>query len=303
MELLEQVSHGASRLLMAPENYEFDRDAKAFVTDNKTLVWTLLALYCPVIFTLRKIFPMPPAGEKRPKDSLLMKTLLVLWNFGLASFSFLAFLSLLPLWIRLIRGESYDAVCYDAVALGSDPRGWAMFLFNVSKIVEFGDTVFLALRRRPIIALHWTHHVLTCAQGLLNMSYVADPVAMHGTCINLFVHSIMYTYYAVSAMGVRFPKPIRMSITFVQTSQMFAMSYVIVPFSFVPLTPSPCYPRVPLVQYKRYMLCPEFNSTILMFAAIMYVYYVVVFSKLFYDLYFKPKDSKSKPAKLQKKLE
>ena len=40
--------------------------------------------------------------------------------------------------------------------------------------------------------------------------------------MNLFVHSIMYSYYAAAAYGVRFPQPIRQSITTLQIIQMVA---------------------------------------------------------------------------------
>ena len=30
--------------------------------------------------------------------------------------------------------------------------------FAISKLVEYGDTVFLVLRKRPVTFLHWFHH-------------------------------------------------------------------------------------------------------------------------------------------------
>lgn len=39
--------------------------------------------------------------------------------------------------------------------------------------------------------------------------------------INYFVHSLMYTYYAISAYGFRVPRIIAMSVTSLQTLQMF----------------------------------------------------------------------------------
>lgn len=39
--------------------------------------------------------------------------------------------------------------------------------------------------------------------------------------INYFVHSLMYTYYAVTAYGIRMPRFVAMSVTSLQTIQMF----------------------------------------------------------------------------------
>jgi hypothetical protein len=38
------------------------------------------------------------------------------------------------------------------------PTGVWMALFCLSKIPELMDTVFLVIRKRPVIFLHWWHH-------------------------------------------------------------------------------------------------------------------------------------------------
>jgi len=94
-----------------------------------------------------------------------------------------------------------------------------LFFFCISKIFEYIDTVFLVLRKREVRFLHWYHHVATMwfcwmawAANLENGGLFA--------AMNLVVHSIMYSYFAASAFGVRFPNPLRQSITLLQITQM-----------------------------------------------------------------------------------
>ncbi len=77
-----------------------------------------------------------------------------------------------------------------------------MMLFCLSKIPELLDTVFLVLRKKPVIFLHWYHHIVTllyCWWGWSSQTGSGGVFAY----MNLFVHSIMYSYYGVMATGFR----------------------------------------------------------------------------------------------------
>ncbi len=67
--------------------------------------------------------------------------------------------------------------------------------------VEFGDTVFIVLRKRPVIILHWYHHttvLVFCWHSYRELT----SMARWFVAVNYAVHSCMYTYYAVRAAGV-----------------------------------------------------------------------------------------------------
>jgi hypothetical protein len=67
--------------------------------------------------------------------------------------------------------------------------------------------------------LHWYHHAsVLIYTWLINVDNC--PLGKFFMIMNVFVHSLMYTYYALTAVGVRVPKPISMSITSLQISQM-----------------------------------------------------------------------------------
>lgn len=97
--------------------------------------------------------------------------------------------------------------------------GFWTWMFVLSKLPELGDTIFIVLRKQPLIFLHWYHHITVLLYSWFSYSeYTAS--ARWFVVMNYFVHSIMYTYYALKAMRYRPPKGIAMLITTLQLAQM-----------------------------------------------------------------------------------
>merc|ERR1719317_679457 len=70
-----------------------------------------------------------------------------------------------------------------------------------------------------LIFLHWYHHA-TVSVYCWWMCGNQLPGGVVFMTVNIFVHSVMYTYYALRAAGVRIPKKIAVSITSIQIVQM-----------------------------------------------------------------------------------
>ena len=101
------------------------------------------------------------------------------------------------------------------------------WIFVCSKVVEFGDTIFIVLRKRPLTFLHVYHHVsvlLFCLHAFLACS---APERWFGV-MNYVVHSFMYTYYFVRSLDIKTPKSISIAITTLQIAQMVMGSFVCV---------------------------------------------------------------------------
>lgn len=125
------------------------------------------------------------------------------------------------------RGLSYELCTLDEKELNP----W-LYLFIFSKIPEFIDTLLLILKKKPLIFLHWYsnlvfssihkvryHHITTmwfC--WLATGSQLTNGAIFTG--MNLFVHSIMYTYYLCSTLRIFWPQWARVSITVLQIVQM-----------------------------------------------------------------------------------
>lgn len=101
------------------------------------------------------------------------------------------------------------------------------WIFVCSKVIEFGDTMFLVLRKRPLTFLHVYHHVsvlLFCWNTFISCS---APARWFGV-MNFVVHSFMYTYYFARSLDVKMPKSIAIAITTSQIAQMVMGSFVCV---------------------------------------------------------------------------
>jgi len=76
-----------------------------------------------------------------------------------------------------------------------------MKMFYIMKYLELFDTVFLILKKRKVIFLHWYHH---CNVVLVVWLAIRDQIVMGFiTCLtNSIVHVFMYYYYALKTRGI-----------------------------------------------------------------------------------------------------
>mmetsp|Transcript_20072 Transcript_20072/g.30055 ORF Transcript_20072/g.30055 Transcript_20072/m.30055 type:complete len:1056 (-) Transcript_20072:132-3299(-) len=72
---------------------------------------------------------------------------------------------------------------------------WAMYIFYLSKMLEFIDTFFLVLAKKKVILLHKVHH-LTTMSLVWHALEVNLPSEIVCGGLNCFVHTLMYAYYA-----------------------------------------------------------------------------------------------------------
>lgn len=118
--------------------------------------------------------------------------------------------------------KSYeDTVCSSPLSgWGTGVSGFWVMLFIYSKIPELVDTVFIVLRKRPLIFLHWYHHVTVLLFCWSAYSTQAGS-GLYFVAMNYTVHALMYGYYCLQALNVcpkSFPTIL---ITMSQIAQMF----------------------------------------------------------------------------------
>jgi hypothetical protein len=90
----------------------------------------------------------------------------------------------------------------------------------LSKMPELLDTLFIVLRKKPLIFLHWYHHV-TVLLFCWNAYATEAGSGLYFVAMNYSVHAIMYGYYCLQTVNMVpkwFPTIL---ITLGQIAQMF----------------------------------------------------------------------------------
>lgn len=201
----------------------------------------LCLLYVVFIFGTKYLMK-----KREPFD---LTILLGFWNVGLALFSITGAIYVLP---PIIQNALEKGMSADMCDLTSELANPWVFYFCLSKIPELLDTVFIVLRKRPLIFLHWYHHIAT-----LMYCWDAWGVQVQNggwfAGMNLIVHSIMYSYYAACAFGQKFSNTTRLSITTLQILQMVA-GVAIVVHNLVTCLDHPINTYAALIMYISYMI-------------------------------------------------
>ncbi|KNC50192.1 uncharacterized protein AMSG_06337 [Thecamonas trahens ATCC 50062] len=248
-------------------SFSWESDAVALLWQYDHIYVAAAIAYIPVVFGLQAYM------ADRPPLSL--KPLLIMWNFVLAIFSIVAAVQLIPILLMLLLRDGFlNSVCetahYDL------PSSWWVYLFGLSKIAEFVDTILLALRKKPIILLHWYHHICTHLFTWLWQvtTYKTNGSGYWFATMNVAVHSFMYTYYGLTAMGhyrTMAKLKLNMVLTLTQLTQM--VMGIVVLFAM--------------------RSCPSVQPWSFYIGLGMYFSYFLLFAKLFLDKYISPPPKRS----------
>lgn len=194
---------------------EFERsfhyyEKRNFLRENLQIPVLINLVYIASVFGLRHVM--------QSRDPFSLKRLLVIWNIALAVFSIVGTLRVVPFVLSfLLKHGFHESCCVEPVVNGV--YGCWCWLFILSKVPELGDTVFVVLRKQKLIFLHWFHHSSVLLFVWISNS---DDFSIGGYFIamNFMIHSLMYTYFAMKALGVRMPRVFAMVITLSQVVQM-----------------------------------------------------------------------------------
>lgn len=262
----------APALLQAMVNFgnlpsRFTGDIAEYIFDD----YFDVLVYSEVLYVLM-VFLGPKAMENR--EPFKMKPFIMAWNLGLSLFSFCGTIGVGTLLMHLLEERGmYETTCwFDKYIIYDGELAFWLLAFLLSKIPEMVDTLFLVLTKKPIIFLHWYHH-LTVSIFCWYAGYSLIPSGIWFATMNYAVHSIMYFYYFLCAVGLRkVIRPIAPFITGAQLLQMIVGTAVVV-YTFY-------------YSYISEKGCGVDRRTIRM-GVCMYGSYFVLFAALFVHLYMK----------------
>jgi len=214
---------------MIPE-FEWEKQSLKFHADWMYLMHDhhSIPVACAVAYVVLTFGVQHYLRDRKGWDKTL-RLPLAWWSIFLAAFSFLGALRTVPVVFEILRENKLrHLMCGDTRSewLAYKASGVWTLLFCLSKIPELLDTAFIVLRKKPLITLHWYHHITV----MLFCWHAWGTMALNGivfAAMNLTVHAVMYAFYALTALGMR-PEKFAMSITLGQILQMVVGSTVTV---------------------------------------------------------------------------
>jgi len=231
------------------------------------------------------------------------------WNTFLAVFSICGAIRMFPFALAFLWFEGKDAAFCTSPVIGyggAGPSALWTCLFIFSKVPELCDTIFVVLNKKPLLFLHWYHHITVLLYCWDSYSTRAS-VGLSFSSINFTVHAFMYTYYAIQnkssldfSRAKKLPEaeraaavkgPLRVKeflskvapfITLIQISQMVVGVYVM-------------YSIFPHLNSQTKVVCHTSRSN-WVWGLLMYLSYFVLFVLFAIDKYVCPK-KKAAPVK------
>jgi len=180
--------------------------------DNWKLCLYIVGIYLVVIFGGQQLMKSRPPFRLR-------KSLFV-WNFGLALFNIALLIRTVPIYVDGLQEIGFHALqCYLGDAEHKQATGVWIYFFSIAKVVELGDTVFIVLRKKPLLIVHWYHHASVLVYVWSSSVYPSGIHPAFGIA-NGFVHAFMYSYLALKAINVPIPKATGMLVTILELIQL-----------------------------------------------------------------------------------
>ncbi|KAI1726460.1 GNS1/SUR4 family domain-containing protein [Ditylenchus destructor] len=246
--------------ILTSESFPED-DAKRWIDNHFYLTFQISTLYVFVIFGTKYLM--------RDRQPFNLRVPLNAWNLFLAVFSIMGVVRLSPEFFTTLFNDGFQNSYCHVTTFTSGLNGYWVWLFIVSKMFELVDTVFIVLRKRPLLFLHWYHHILTMIYAFY--SYPLSPgFNRWGIYLNYFVHAFMYSYYFLCSMKIKVPGAIAKFITTIQIWQFVISVVILIHLGF-------------LISNKT-IQC-DFDPRVFTLAVLMDVSYLVLFINFFVKAY------------------
>ncbi|CAF0733879.1 unnamed protein product [Adineta steineri] len=211
---METLNHYNELWKETKENYSDPRTSDLFMMSSPLPT----ALICLGYFVFVAMGPTLMAN--RPAFNI--RQILIVYNFAMVALSGYLFYEFLAAgWLN-----GYSLGC-QPVDYSRSPDAMRMvrvcYLFYLSKFIELLDTVFFIMKKnfRQVSILHVIHHGIMPISWWFGIRFVAGGFGTFHSCINSFIHFLMYLYYGLAALGPSYQKYLfwKKSMTWMQMIQ------------------------------------------------------------------------------------
>lgn len=196
-------------------NFENDfahLETRKWMTQNWTIVFYYIGAYMVLVFGGQYLM--------QSRQRFELRGVLSVWNTALAAFSIMGACRTAPEFLHTLTHHGlYQSVCVPSFINQDKVSGFWTYMFVLSKLPELGDTLFIVLRKQPLIFLHWYHHITVLLYSWFSYTEYTSS-ARWFIVMNYCVHAVMYSYYALRSMGYSPPRFFAMFITTLQLLQM-----------------------------------------------------------------------------------
>ncbi|KAJ2849766.1 hypothetical protein IWW36_002387 [Coemansia brasiliensis] len=148
-----------------------------------------------------------------------LKPLIIAHNLILAVYSIWTFASYFPMLVQVVTERGLkDGFCDSSGILWSGKLLEHGFLFYLSKYYEFIDTAIILAKGRPAGRLQTFHHAGAVTIMWMG-NYFQSPYLSFFVFENSLIHSLMYVYYTLTALGIK--PPGKQLLTSLQITQFY----------------------------------------------------------------------------------
>ncbi|KAJ2019732.1 hypothetical protein IW146_004622 [Coemansia sp. RSA 922] len=153
--------------------------------------------------------PQKPVASRAPPlkraQSPLFKRLVIGHNVALAVYSLWTTVMMVSgLFTNLRLHGWHDGICDTKFSMWNTTLFRLSYYFYLSKYYEFIDTLIILYKGRKASTLQMYHHAGAVITMWAGCYYLAVPIAFF-VIINSAIHAWMYTFYALTAAGMRPP--------------------------------------------------------------------------------------------------
>jgi len=169
-------------------------------------------------------------SAKTDGSSPLFRAFVIFHNIGLLLFSMYTAYVTWSIGIKSYQNRGFLAsYCDYNFTMWNQGLGFVYWMFYVSKVVEFIDTIILIVKQKPVSLLQFYHHC-GALMTMWSLSIARTPQTFIFAAFNSCIHTIMYAYFAATAMKIKFPVT-KSTITSLQIAQFFLGSTLSLPIA------------------------------------------------------------------------